>query len=284
FVGLSFVQRPEDIAEARKLIAGRAAVCAKLEKPAAIEHLDEIAELSDTIMVARGDLGVEMPPEDVPGLQKRILRTCRRLGKPVIVATQMLESMIANPAPTRAEASDVATAVYDGADAVMLSAESASGQYPVEAVEMMDRIVARVEHDPLYRRIMNADHYEPEATSSDAITAAASQVAQTIGAVAIVTFTTTGSTTLRAARERPAVPILCLTPRVSTARRLCLCWGTHPVLMPEETSLQAIVDQAIDVARREAFAKKGDKIVLTAGVPLGTPGATNVLRIAFVTD
>ncbi len=284
FVGLSFVQRPEDIAEARRLIAGRAAVCAKLEKPAAIEHLDEIVELSDTIMVARGDLGVEMPPEDVPGLQKRILRTCRRLGKPVIVATQMLESMIQNPAPTRAEASDVATAVYDGADAVMLSAESASGQYPVEAVEMMDRIVARVEHDPLYRRIMNADHYDPEATSSDAITAAASQVAQTIGAVAIVTFTTTGSTTLRAARERPAVPILCLTPRVATARRLCLCWGTHPVLMPEETSLQAIVDQAIDVARREAFAKKGDKIVLTAGVPLGTPGATNVLRIAFVTD
>jgi pyruvate kinase len=284
FIGLSFVQRPEDIAEARRLIAGRAAVCAKLEKPAAIEHLDEIVELSDTIMVARGDLGVEMPPEDVPGLQKLILRTCRRLGKPVIVATQMLESMIQNPAPTRAEASDVATAVYDGADAVMLSAESASGQYPVEAVEMMDRIIARVEHDPLYRRIMNADHYDPEATSADAITAAASQVAQTIGAVAIVTFTTTGSTTLRAARERPNVPILCLTPRVTTARRLCLCWGTHPVLTPEVPSLQAIVDQAIDVAKREAFAKKGDKIVLTAGVPLGTPGATNVLRIAFITD
>jgi pyruvate kinase len=284
FVGLSFVQRPEDIAEARKLIAGRAAVCAKLEKPAAIEHLEEIVELSDTIMVARGDLGVEMPPEDVPGLQKRILRTSRRLGKPVIVATQMLESMIQNPAPTRAEASDVATAVYDGADAVMLSAESASGQYPVEAVEMMDRIITRVEHDPLYRHIMNADHYDPEATSSDAITAAASQVARTIGAVAIVTFTTTGSTTLRAARERPNVPILCLTPRVATARRLCLCWGTHPVLTPEVPSLQAIVDQAIDVAKREAFAGKGDKLVLTAGVPLGTPGATNVLRIAWVTD
>jgi pyruvate kinase len=284
FVGLSFVQRPEDIAEARKLIQGRAAVCAKLEKPAAIEHLDEIVELSDSIMVARGDLGVEMPPEDVPGLQKRILRACRALGKPVIVATQMLESMITAPAPTRAEASDVATAVYDGADAVMLSAESASGQYPVEAVEMMDRIIARVEQDPLYRRIMAADHYEPESTAQDAITAAANQVAHTIGAAAIVTFTTTGSTTLRAARERPEVPIMCLTPRVATARRLCLCWGTHPVLSPEVPSLQAIVDQAIDVARREKFAKKGDKLVLTAGVPLGTPGATNVLRIAWVTD
>jgi len=284
FVGLSFVQRPEDIAEARKLIAGRAAVCAKLEKPAAIDHLDEIVELSDAIMVARGDLGVEMPPEDVPGLQKRILRASRALGKPVIVATQMLESMIQNPAPTRAEASDVATAVYDGADAVMLSAESASGQFPVEAVEMMDRIIARVEQDPLYRRIMAADHYDPEATAQDAITAAANQVAHTIGAAAIVTFTTTGSTTLRAARERPEVPILCLTPRVATARRLCLCWGTHPVLSPEVPSLQAIVDQAIDIAKREGMAKKGDKLVLTAGVPLGTPGATNVLRIAWVTD
>jgi pyruvate kinase len=284
FVGLSFVQRPEDIAEARKLIQGRAAVCAKLEKPAAIEHLNEIVELSDAIMVARGDLGVEMPPEDVPGLQKRIVRACRALGKPVIVATQMLESMITNPAPTRAEASDVATAVYDGADAVMLSAESASGQYPVEAVDMMDRIVARVEQDPLYRHIMSADRYEPEATAQDAITAAANQVAHTIGAAAIVTFTTTGSTTLRAARERPEVPIMCLTPRVATARRLCLCWGTHPILSPEVPSLQAIVDQAVDVARRESFAKKGDKLVLTAGVPLGTPGATNVLRIAWVTD
>jgi pyruvate kinase len=284
FVGLSFVQRPEDIAEARKLIANRAAVLAKLEKPAAIEHLEEIVELSDAIMVARGDLGVEMPPEDVPSLQKRIIRACRRAGKPVIVATQMLESMIQSAAPTRAEASDVATAVYDGADAVMLSAESASGQYPVEAVEMMDRIVARVESDPLYRPIMNADHYEPEATASDAITAAANQVARTIGAAAIVTFTTTGSTTLRAARERPVVPILCLTPRVPTARKLCLCWGTRPRVMPEVGTLEQIVDQALDVAKREQIGKKGDKIVLTAGVPLGTPGATNVLRIAWLTD
>jgi pyruvate kinase len=284
YVGLSFVQRPDDIAEARKLIAGRAAVLAKLEKPAAIERLDEIVELSDALMVARGDLGVELPPEEVPGLQKRIIRACREAGKPVIVATQMLESMIHNPAPTRAEASDVATAVYDGADAVMLSAESASGQYPVEAVAMMDRIVKKVERDPLYRRILDADRYEPEATAPDAITAAANQVAHTIGAAAIVTFTTTGSTALRAARERPEVPVLCLTPRLGTARRMALCWGTHPVVTPEVRNFQEVVDQAIAVAKREDFAAKGDKVVLTAGVPLGTPGATNVLRIAWVTD
>lgn len=282
YVGLSFVQRPEDIAEARKLIAGRAAVLAKLEKPAAIDRLEEIVELCDALMVARGDLGVEMPPEDVPGLQKRILRVCRRFGKPVIVATQMLESMVRLPAPTRAEASDVATAVYDGADAVMLSAETASGQFPVEAVEMMDRIIKKVEHDPLYRHILDADHYDPEATAADAITAAARQVAQTINAAAIVTFTTTGSTALRAARERPSVPILCLTPRLATARRMALVWGTHPVVTPEVRNFQEVVDQAVDTVRREEFATNGDKIVLTAGAPLGTPGATNVLRIAWV--
>jgi pyruvate kinase len=283
YVGLSFVQRPDDIAEARKLIAGRAAVLAKLEKPSAIERLEEIVEQSDALMVARGDLGVEMPPEDVPGLQKRILRVCRRFGKPVIVATQMLESMVRLPAPTRAEASDVATAVYDGADAVMLSAETASGQFPVEAVEMMDRIIKKVEHDPLYRRILDADHYDPESTAADAITAAARQVAHTINAAAIVTFTTTGSTALRAARERPNVPILCLTPRLNTARRMALCWGTHPVVTPEVRNFQEVVDQATDTAKREEFAGAGDKIVLTAGAPLGTPGATNVLRIAWIT-
>jgi pyruvate kinase len=282
-VGLSFVQRPADIAEARKLVGGRAAILTKLEKPSAIEHLDELVDLSDALMVARGDLGVEMPPEDVPGLQKRILNAARRAGKPVIVATQMLESMIQAPAPTRAEASDVATAVYDGADAVMLSAETASGKYPVEAVEMMDRIIGRVEGDPLYRRLIEANHYDPESTAADAITAAARQVAHTIKAAAIVTFTTTGSTTLRAARERPEVPILCLTPRRVTARRMALCWGTHPVVTPEVQNLQQIVDQAIEVAQRENVATKGDRLVLTAGVPLGTPGATNVLRIAWIT-
>jgi pyruvate kinase len=233
-------------------------------------------------MVARGDLGVEMPPEQVPSLQKRIVRSARRAGKPVIVATQMLESMISAPTPTRAEASDVATAVYDGADAVMLSAETASGKYPLEAVQIMDRIIQQVEQDPLYRPLLDAGHYDPEATAADAITAAAAQVANTIKASAIVTFTTTGSTTLRAARERPEVPILCLTPRLTTARRMALCWGTHPVVSPEVKTLQEIVDQAIDIAKREGVAGNGDRLVLTAGVPLGTPGATNVLRIVWV--
>ncbi|MBI3706805.1 MAG: pyruvate kinase [Proteobacteria bacterium] len=284
WVALSFVQRPDDIADARRLIAGRAAVMAKLEKPAAIERLDEIVDLCDAIMVARGDLGVEMPPEDVPILQKRILRTCRRTGKPVVVATQMLESMIHAPTPTRAEASDVATAVFDGADAVMLSAETASGDYPVDAVAIMERIVARVEHDPLYRRIMDAEHADPEATAADAITAAARQVARTVRAAAIVTFTTSGSTTLRAARERPDVPILCLTEKLATARRLSLCWGVHPVLTEDVHDFQELASKSVAIARREEFAKQGDRLVITAGVPFGTPGATNVLRIAWVGD
>ena len=282
WVALSFVQRPEDIAEAKRLIAGRAAVMAKLEKPAAIEKLGEIVELSDAIMVARGDLGVELPPEDVPGLQKRIIRACRRAGRPVIVATQMLDSMVHAPAPTRAEASDVATAVYDGADAVMLSAETASGDFPVEAVAMMDRIIVRVEHDPLHRRVMDADHADPEATPADAITAAARQVAHTIQASAIVTYTTSGSTTLRAARERPDVPILCLTERVPTARRLGLCWGVHAVITEDVKNFSDMVEKACRVAEAEEFAKAGNRLVITAGVPFGTPGATNILRIAWV--
>jgi pyruvate kinase len=284
WVALSFVQRPEDIAEGRRLIGGRAALMAKLEKPAAIDRLDEIVELCDAIMVARGDLGVEMPPEDVPGLQKRIIRACRTEGKPVIVATQMLDSMVNAPAPTRAEASDVATAVYDGADAVMLSAETASGNYPIEAVAMMNRIAVRTERDPLYRHLMDAEHAEPEATTADAITAAARQIAHTIKAAAIVTYTTSGSTTLRAARERPEVPILCLTQRLETARRLSLCWGTHAVVTEDINSFQEMVAKAISVAKAEEFAKPGDRLIVTAGVPFGTPGATNILRVAWVGD
>jgi pyruvate kinase len=284
WVALSFVQRPEDIAEGRRLIAGRAALMAKLEKPAAIDRLDEIVELCDAIMVARGDLGVEMPPEDVPGLQKRIIRACRREGKPVIVATQMLDSMVNAPAPTRAEASDVATAVYDGSDAVMLSAETASGNYPIEAVTMMNRITVRTERDRLYRHLVDADHAEPEATTADAITAAARQIAHTIKAAAIVTYTTSGSTTLRAARERPEVPILCLTQRLETARRLSLCWGVHAVVTEDINSFQEMVAKAVTVARHEEFAKPGDRLIVTAGVPFGTPGATNILRVAWVGD
>ncbi len=280
--GLSFVQRPEDIAEARKLIAGRAAIIAKLEKPAAIERLDEIIELSDAVMVARGDLGVEMPPEDVPVLQKRIIRASRQSGKPVVVATQMLESMIDAPTPTRAEASDVATAVYDGADAVMLSGETAMGKYPVEAAAMMNRIIERIERAPNYRRMLDAEELEPEATAADAISAAARQVAHTLSAAAIVTFTTSGSTTLRAARERPEVPIICLTPVLETARRLALAWGVHPVHSSDATNFQDMVVKASHFAAADGFAQANDRIIITAGVPFGTPGATNVLRITRV--
>lgn len=282
WVALSFVQRPEDVAEARRLIAGRAALLSKLEKPSAIAHLDQIIELSDGIMVARGDLGVEMPPEDVPSIQKRIVREARIAGKPVIVATQMLESMVSAPAPTRAEASDVATAVYDGADAVMLSAETAAGSFPIEAVSIMDRIAERVEQDPVYHSIMDAQHLDPQRTSADAITAAARQVARTISAAAIVTYTTSGSTALRAARERPDVPILCLTADLQTARRLKLAFGVHSVRTEDVTNFTEMVGKACSIALEDGLANEGQRVVITAGVPFGTPGNTNVLRIAWV--
>ena len=282
FVALSFVQRPEDVAAAKKLIAGRAQVISKLEKPQALTRLDEIIELSDGIMVARGDLGVEVPPEDVPGIQKRIIRKCRDAGKPVIVATQMLDSMIYAPTPTRAEASDVATAIYDGADAVMLSAETAVGDYTVESVSMMKRIIRRVERDEVYREMRELERRAPEKTAADAITAAARQVADTISAAAVVTFSSTGSTTLRAARERPKVPIFGLTPRLDTARRQALIWGVHSVLTEDCHTFGEMVSKALHAAKTEGYAGPGDAIVITAGVPFGTPGATNILRIAWV--
>jgi pyruvate kinase len=282
WIALSFVQRPEDVAEARKLIGGRASLLVKVEKPAAIENLQELITLADGIMLARGDLGVELPAEDVPALQKRVVRTVRRAGKPVIVATQMLESMTASPAPTRAEASDVATAVYDGTDAVMLSAETAAGQYPIEAVSIMDRIARRVERDPLYRTIMDAEHPDPQRTTGDAITAAARQVAATVSAAAICTYTTSGSTTLRAARERPNVPILCLTSELATARRLTLSYGVHAVITADVADFQEMVEKACRLAQADGIAESGQRLVITAGVPFGTPGNTNVLRVAWV--
>jgi pyruvate kinase len=282
WVALSFVQRPEDVAEARRLIAGRAALLSKLEKPSAITHLERIIELSDGVMVARGDLGVEIPAEDVPSLQKRIVREARAAGRPVIVATQMLESMISAPTPTRAEASDVATAVYDGADAVMLSAETASGAYPVAAVSMMDRITRRVEQDPVYRTVMDAQTPDPRQVAADAITAAARQVARTIGAACIVTYTTSGSTTIRAARERPEVPILCLTRSLETARRMALVYGVHAEQTTDISSVSEMVRKASRFAWTDGFAEPGQKLVITAGVPFGTPGNTNLLRIAWV--
>jgi len=282
WVGLSFVQRPEDITEARALIGDRAAILAKLEKPAGVKNLLAILELADGVMVARGDLGVEMPPENVPRIQKQIVREARRIGKPVIVATQMLESMISSPTPTRAEASDVATAVYDGADAIMLSAESASGQYPVEAVTFMSRIASHTQADPAYHTGLMAQHQALQNTAADAITAAAKQVAETIGAVAIATYTTSGSTTLRAARERPEVPILCLTANMNTARRLTLSFGVHAVHTEDIQNFSEMVDKAAAIAQRDGLAKKGQSIVVTAGVPFGKSGSTNVLRIAVI--
>ena len=282
WIGLSFVQREEDIAEARKLIAGRAGIVAKIEKPAAVERLDGIMELCDAIMVARGDLGVELPIEVVPGLQKRIIAAARAAGKPVIVATQMLESMVHAPVPTRAEVSDVATAVYDGADAVMLSAESAIGAHPSASVAVMARIIREVEADPLYRTIADAERAAPEATNADAISRAARQVAETVGAATIATYTTSGSTALRAALERPSVPILSLTPSPETARRLVLAWGVHSVLTEDAKDFDDMVERACRIALRERLARSGDRIVITAGVPFGTPGATNILHVAYV--
>ena len=282
WIALSFVQRAEDVAELRKLTRGRAAILSKIEKPKAIESLDAILELSDAVMVARGDLGVELPLEAVPGRQKQITRAARKAGKPVVVATQMLESMILSPAPTRAEVSDVATAVFDGADAVMLSAETASGAHPTEAVSVMDRIATAVESDPLYQSYIDAQRDPPQDTTPDAIMQAVHEVTHTIRARAIVSWTKSGSTGLRCARERPEAPIIALTPQVETARRLCIAWGLHCVLTEDAQDLDDVVERATDIAYREGFANSGERIVITAGVPLGTSGSTNLLRVAFV--
>lgn len=282
WVALSFVQRAADIIETKKIIGGRAWVMAKLEKPRAMEHLDEIISVSDGIMVARGDLGVELPIEQVPGLQKSITRAARRAGKPVVIATQMLESMIKAASPTRAEISDVATAVFEGADAVMLSAESAIGNYPIAAVSMMDRVAKSVESDPQYRSIIERDETRPETTSADAITLAARQVAETIDAAAIICYTNSGSTGLRASRERPNVPIMVLTPSQDTARRMALAWGVHCVVTDDVHSFQEMVEHATVIAINECFAVLNNQVIITAGVPFGSPGNTNVLRIATI--
>ncbi|MCD2183127.1 pyruvate kinase [Rhizobium sp. GN54] len=282
WVALSFIQRPEDLAEVRKVSRGRVGLMSKIEKPQAIERIDEIIELSDALMVARGDLGVEMPLEAVPGLQKQLIRACRRAGKPVVVATQMLESMISAPVPTRAEVSDVATAVFEGADAIMLSAESASGEYPVEAVSTMASIASKVERDPHYPGIIYAQRTPPEATGADAISLAARQIAETLNLSAIVTYTSSGTTGLRAARERPEVPILALSPIIETARRLSVVWGLHCVVTGDAEDLDDMVNRACRITVSEGFGKPGDRIIISAGVPLGTPGATNMLRIAYI--
>ncbi|HET7412585.1 MAG TPA: pyruvate kinase [Pararhizobium sp.] len=282
WIALSFIQRPEDLAEVRKVVRGRSGLMSKIEKPQAIERIDEIIELSDALMVARGDLGVEMPIESVPGIQKRLIRACRAAGKPVVVATQMLESMVSAPVPTRAEVSDVATAVFEGADAVMLSAESAAGQYPVEAVSMMAAIARKIERDPSYPGMIYAQRPHPDATGADAISLAAREIAETLNLKAIVCYTSSGTTGLRVSRERPHMPILALSPVIETARRLSVAWGLHCVVTEDAVDLDDMVDKACRITFLEEFGKPGDRIIMTAGVPLGTPGATNLLRIAYI--
>lgn len=281
WLALSFVQRRQDMDEARELAQGRAAVLAKIEKPAAVDAFDEILAASDGIMVARGDLGVELPVQAVPPIQKRLIHNCRRAGKPVIVATQMLESMIESPVPTRAEVSDVANAIYDGADAVMLSAESAAGSYPVEAVTTMDKVAIEVEHDPTYREQIEASRVAKRSTVADGIVAAAREIAETTDIKAICCFTQSGTTAELTARERPRVPIIALTPLVGTARRLCLSWGTNCFVTAGEVErFKMAVVSAARAARSAGFAEENDQIVVTAGVPFNVPGTTNILRVA----
>lgn len=282
WIALSFVQRPEDMADLRKIVRGRALAMAKIEKPQALGRLEEIIEASDALMVARGDLGVEMPLEKVPGTQKRIIAISRRMGKPVVVATQMLESMITSPVPTRAEVSDVANAVFEGADAVMLSAESAAGQFPIEAVSMMNRIAEEVENESVYRSLLEAQRTEPEPTGADAIAKASHEIATTLKLKVIAAWTSSGSTAFRLARERPDSTVIALTPNRATARRLTLVWGVHSVVTKDASDIDDMASRACKFAVRERFSRLGDRIIVVAGVPFGTPGATNMVRIAFV--
>lgn len=282
WIALSFVQRPEDIIELREIVGNRAWIMAKLEKPSAIDSLEAIVANSDGVMVARGDLGVELPPEEVPVLQKRIVRACREAGKPVIVATQMLESMITSPVPTRAEVSDVATAVYDGVDAVMLSAESASGAYPIEAVTMMDRILLSTERDPLQRVTMDAVHSRRKNDARDAISAAIRTVTETLPVAATVAYTSSGATTLRVAHERPRAPILSMTPVAAAARRLSLVWGVHSIQAADVDSTEEIVRHATLAAKKYGFGTPGQALLIIAGTPFGVPGSTNLLRISWI--
>jgi pyruvate kinase len=282
WVALSFVQKPSDVIEAQGLIGGRAGLVAKIEKPSALDHIEDIIRISDAVMVARGDLGVEIPHEDVPGRQKELVRACRLAVKPVIVATQMLDSMVSAPTPTRAEASDVATAIYDGADAVMLSAESAAGQYPREAVEMMDRIIRSTEQHKLYRSLIDASQPNEEQTPPHAVASAAADLANAIHAPAIVAFTSSGTTAARIARKRPSVAILAVTPDLAVSRRLCLLWGAHSVLSDDVDSYEEMVNRAKAATLDEDFAQKGQRIVIVAGVPFGRAGTTNNLRVALL--
>jgi pyruvate kinase len=280
WLALSFVQRPEDVIEARELAAGRAAILSKIEKPAAVKCFDEILAVSDGIMVARGDLGVELPVQNVPPIQKRLVRRCRAVAKPVIVATQMLESMIESPMPTRAEVSDVATAIYEGADAIMLSAESAAGQYPVEAVSTMNNVAVEVESDPTYREVIEASRKATRTTVADGIVAAAREIAETTEIKAICCYTQSGTTALLTARERPRVPIIAMTSLRGTARRLALTWGVNCVMTGALDRFKMAVVNAARAARAQGYATEADQILVIAGVPFNKAGTTNILRVA----
>ena len=282
WVALSFVQRAQDIIDLRAAVDGRAWVMAKLEQPSAVAELDAIIAAADGLMVARGDLGVELPPEDVPELQRRIVRACRAAAKPVVVATQMLESMMQSTTPTRAEVSDVATAIYDGVDAVMLAAESASGKHPVEAVRMMDRIIAKVEASSSYREGIEASWHAGSGSTADAVTGSLRQIAAAIKPAALITYTASGFTSLRAARQRPAAPILSLTPDLSTARRLALLWGAHAVAIDQLHDVAGMIKWASRIAVIEGFAGRGDDVVIVAGLPFGETGTTNLLHVSRI--
>ena len=280
WVALSFVQRPEDLDEPRRLIAGRAALMAKIEKPAAIDQLDAIIALADGVMVARGDLGVELPPDAVPPLQHRIVASARQAGKPVVVATQMLESMIVSPTPTRAEVSDVANAIYEGADAVMLSAESAAGKYPLESVTMMDSIGRSVESDPMFHARVHFTETPAEPTTADALSESGAQIARIIHAKAMICYTSSGSTARRIARERPTVPTLAMSAMQRTARQMGLLWGVHPVHTRDVESFEEMVAKAKRMAIRHGIASANERVIIMAGIPFGTAGSTNVLHVA----
>ena len=281
WLALSFVQRPEDVIEARALARGRAAILSKIEKPAAVDCFAEILKVSDGIMVARGDLGVELPVHSVPPIQKRLVRACRQAAKPVIVATQMLESMIESPMPTRAEVSDVATAIYEGADAVMLSAESAAGRYPVEAVSTMDNVARSVEDDPTYRTVIDSSRSTANReTVADAIAVAAREIAETTDIAAICAYTQSSTTVRLAARERPRVPIIAMSSELPVLRRMCLIWGAHCVLTPVLERFKQAVVNAVGAARSFGFADATQRIIVMAGVPFNTAGSTNILRVA----
>jgi len=280
WLALSFVQRPEDVLEARELAGGRAAIMSKIEKPSAVKCFDEILAVSDGIMVARGDLGVELPVQNVPPIQKRLVRRCRSAAKPVIVATQMLESMIESPMPTRAEVSDVATAIYEGADAIMLSAESAAGQYPVEAVSTMNNVAIEVESDPIYREVIEASRKANRTSVADGIVAAAREIAETTDIKAICCYTQSGTTALLTARERPRVPIIAMTSQRATARRLALTWGVNCVMTEALDRFKMAVVNAARAARSQGYATEEEQILVIAGVPFNKAGTTNILRVA----